>query len=201
MISILIFAITMWLKQTAFFADLLRPFIVINFLGTLRQNLYDFCRDLWSSVTIVVSIFGWIFLFSLTGFFIFRYTFEGVIYFTTLRTSYRSMLTLLTTANFPDVMLPAYYKNFFSMVFFLVYLLIGLYFLFNLLLASVFSKFKARYQTRLEANKENRRKQVVQLYEMFDKRERGYLNPEELKLLLAFVFDLRPRSKVSREYN
>ena len=68
------------------------------------------------------------------------------------------MLTLLTTANFPDVMLPKYHKNYFSMLFFITYLLVGLYFLTNLLLASVFSKFKDRYQTRIAANQETRRK-------------------------------------------
>ena len=31
-ISILVFAVTMWVKETAFPADLLRPFIIINFL-------------------------------------------------------------------------------------------------------------------------------------------------------------------------
>ena len=35
---------------------------------------------------------------------------------------------------------------------------------------------------------------------MFDTRSRGFLNPEEFKLLLAFVFDFRPRSRVAREY-
>ena len=35
---------------------------------------------------------------------------------------------------------------------------------------------------------------------MFDKRERNYLNPEEFKQLLAFVFDFRPRSRVGKEY-
>ena len=68
------------------------------------------------------------------------------------------MLTLLTTANFPDVMLPKYHNNYFSMLFFIIYLLVGLYFLTNLLLASVFSKFKDRYQARIAANQETRRK-------------------------------------------
>ena len=190
----------MWIKETAFFADLLRPFIIINFLGTLRQNAYDFYRDLWSSLTILVTIFGWIFLFSLVGYYLFRYSFEGAVFFYSIRTSYASMLTLVTTANFPDVMLPAYYKNFYSILFFSIYLLVGLYFLLSLLLASVFSKFKDRYQERIAANQEVRRMQVNQLYEMFDKRQRGYLNPEEFKQLLAFVFDFRPRSRVGREY-
>ena len=35
---------------------------------------------------------------------------------------------------------------------------------------------------------------------MFDKRGRNFLNPEEFKQLLAFVFDIRMRSRVGREY-
>ena len=35
---------------------------------------------------------------------------------------------------------------------------------------------------------------------MFDRRGRDYLNPEEFKQLLAFVFDFRPRSRVGKDY-
>jgi two pore calcium channel protein len=67
------------------------------------------------------------------------------------------MLILLTTANFPDVMLPAYYENYFYMAFFVIYLLVGLFFLMNLLLASVFIKFKERFERKIAANEERRR--------------------------------------------
>ena len=67
------------------------------------------------------------------------------------------MIVLITTANFPDVMLPAYHKNYFSMLFFTTYLSVGLFFLLNLLLASVFSKFKDRFEERIDANIEKRR--------------------------------------------
>lgn len=144
-VSIMIFAVTMWVKQTAFFADLLRPFILINFLGTLRQNFKDFFADLCGSITIIATVFGWIFIFACLGFYLFRYSFEGLVDFNSFTVSFASMLTLITTANFPDVMLPAYHKNYFAMLFFVIYLCVGLFFLLNLLLASVFSKFKARF--------------------------------------------------------
>ena len=51
------------------------------------------------------------------------------------------MLILLTTANFPDIMLPAYNVNFMYSIFFISYLMIGLYFLLSLLLANIFTKF------------------------------------------------------------
>ena len=80
------------------------------------------------------------------------------------------MLTLLTTANFPDVMLPAYYKNWLVCFFFGIYTLLGLYFLLNLLLASVFITYKKRYQARITENSEKRRKQVLEIYDKFDAR-------------------------------
>ena len=56
-------------------------------------------------------------------------------YFDTVANSYYSMLILLTTANFPDVMLPAYNVSFFWSIYFVSFLILGLYALLNLLLA------------------------------------------------------------------
>ena len=49
------------------------------------------------------------------------------------------MLILMTTANFPDVMMPAVNDQFFYSLIFIIYLLFGLYFLFNILLANVYN--------------------------------------------------------------
>lgn len=52
------------------------------------------------------------------------------------------MLICLTTANFPDVMLPAYNSHRYNCLFFIFYLMIGLYCLQNILLAVVFGNYK-----------------------------------------------------------
>ena len=59
-----------------------------------------------------------------------------------IRTSAKSVV-LLTTANYPDVMMPSYNKDSLSVVFFFTYLMICLYFLMNLLLAVVYEAFTA----------------------------------------------------------
>lgn len=80
-------------------------------------------------LVILLIIFGFIALMSLVGFFIYKYSMEGFIYFRTPWDSYYSMMVLMTTANFPDVMLPAYYENRINALFFILYLVIALYFL------------------------------------------------------------------------
>ncbi|KAH9107046.1 hypothetical protein AeMF1_017504 [Aphanomyces euteiches] len=52
------------------------------------------------------------------------------------------LLILLTTANFPDVMMPAYTRNRAYGLFFVVFVAFGLFFMMNLILAQVFSNFQ-----------------------------------------------------------
>ena len=130
-----------------------------------------------ASFTTLVAIFAWIFMYSIVGFYLFHYSFEGATTFVNFRESYWNMLTLLTTANFPDIMLPACHRNYFIMLFFISYLLLGLFFLLNFLLASVFNKFKQRLAARIDSNEEKRKQQVFQVYKMFDVTGRGYLYP------------------------
>lgn len=54
------------------------------------------------------------------------------------------MFTVVTTANYPDVMLPAYYDNFYVFFLFLVYALLSIYLLLSVLMANVFNKYTER---------------------------------------------------------
>ena len=53
------------------------------------------------------------------------------------------------------------------MLFFISFLVIGLFFLLNILLASVFNKFTTRLKERTEANKMKRRNGVTKVYQKF----------------------------------
>ena len=134
----------------------------------MRFNVKESWSDFKASVTILITVFAWTFIYSIVGYYLYAYTFEGLMAFGDFTQSYVSLLTLLTTANFPDVMLPAYQKNYFSMIFFVSFLLVGLFFLLSLLLASVFNKFKGRLKERIEKNEQRRQIQVTKAYDMFD---------------------------------
>jgi hypothetical protein len=89
-----------------------KPVVVLLFLPTIRNNLKTVVLDLKDSMPVLMIIFAFIFFFSFSGYFFFQGTLEGVTTFPNISRSYYNMLILLTTANFPDVMLPAYnYKR------------------------------------------------------------------------------------------
>ena len=92
-----------------------------------------------------------------------------------------SMLTAMTTANYPDVMLPSYYNNFYVVFFFMIYLLFGIYFLLSVLIANVFNKYKTRLEERVSRDENMRRDQIEQAYKKFESLHVGYLSAEEFK--------------------
>jgi hypothetical protein len=63
-------------------------------------------------------------------------------YFATLEDSMLHLFELGTTANFPAVMMPAFNCNNVNALFFVAYVVIGLYLLLNLVLAVTYSEFK-----------------------------------------------------------
>ena len=114
------------------------------------------------------------------------------------------MTILLTTANFPDIMLPAYKTNWWQILLFVAYMFGGLYFLSNVLLATVYSRFRCR----LEEEALNLiREQEVYLSEYIDILADGnedvhvndeklvYLKPKQTQTFFEEIFSLNPTEK------
>jgi len=114
------------------------------YVESLRNSLATVLADLKASLGAILIIFSFVIWFSFTGMFLFEGTLEGISLFGNLSMSYYNMLILLTTANYPDVMLPAYNVARINCMFFMIFLLAGLYFLLNVLLAIVFDNFKKK---------------------------------------------------------
>ena len=94
----------------------------------------------------VASLFIYVLIFALLCAFYFRESFQGVVYMHSIHETYNELFILLTTANFPDVMLPAYNVSWEYTIIFIIFLSVGLYFFLNIILASVFNVFKGRIE-------------------------------------------------------
>uniref|UniRef100_A0A8D0XMI9 Voltage-dependent calcium channel protein TPC1 n=1 Tax=Sus scrofa TaxID=9823 RepID=A0A8D0XMI9_PIG len=104
------------------------------------RNLRQIFQSLPPFMDILLLLLFFMIIFAILGFYLFSPN-PSDPYFSTLEDSIVSLFVLLTTANFPDVMMPSYSRNPWSCVFFIVYLSIELYFIMNLLLAVVFDTF------------------------------------------------------------
>lgn len=111
-----------------------------RYCGGVRRNLRQIFQSLPPFIDILLLLLFFMIIFAILGFYLFS-TNPSDPYFNTLENSIVNLFVLLTTANFPDVMMPSYSRNAWSCVFFIVYLSIELYFIMNLLLAVVFDTF------------------------------------------------------------
>lgn len=131
-----------------YFSNLMRPVVVMIMMRQVRQAFLSILLDIKDSLTILLAIFVYILFFSIFAEFLFKDSFEGFALMPDVSNSYYQLLILLTTCNFPNIMLPAYNAKRSNSIFFLVYLMIGLHFLFKVLLAVIFDNYRRRLEAR-----------------------------------------------------
>ena len=87
-ISVIDLLIAIGINRYPWVANLLRPFVVLIFLKTIRNNIYSVLLDLRQSLVILFCIFAYITCYSVIGFYAFRYTNQNASVFLDLQTTY-----------------------------------------------------------------------------------------------------------------
>ena len=87
-------------------------------------------------------------------------------YFSSFYSSTLQLFILLTTANYPDVMMPVYECEPATSIFFIVYVSIGLYFLMSLVLAVVYSHFAERTKNKFIKHHEKRNRSLQYAFQL-----------------------------------
>lgn len=105
-------------------------------------------------------------------------------------------MILLTTANFPDVMLPAYTVNKAYCLFFIFYLVFGLYFLLYLILAIYYSNYKNRIEKNLMKYEDIRKRYLFKKFDSYDHGNKGYLNRKELREMLGVIIKVKKKDMI-----
>lgn len=129
----------------------------------------------------------------------FEDTLQGKTKFTSYGTTLYQMFVLFTTSNNPDVWVPAYKSSRWYALFIVIYVLLGVYFLTNLILAVIYDSFKEQLAKQL-AQIDSIRKTILQkAFDLIDTNGQGYLNKEQCISLLDELNKYRSLPKTSRE--
>lgn len=186
--------VAMILTNAPYVSQFIRIFLLIVFIRSLSEALKRIGLVIVDSKEILLVVISFILLFSWVGYRLFRGTPQGEAYHSSLAESVWSMLVLMTTANFPDVMMLAYNENRGYAIFFIVYLLIVLFFIFNLLLAVYYSNYTSRVENKLNKFMSEREKFLRKKFEAHDSDRNGYLDKTEFKAMIADIFDLNKQA-------
>ncbi|KAM9548023.1 two pore channel protein 1-like isoform 2-T2 [Salvelinus alpinus] len=168
-------AIVVLIRQTSHLrvTRALRPIFLVDcrYCGAVRRNLRQIFQSLPPFIDILLLLLFFMVIFAILGFCLFSPNTSDP-HFNTLENSIVSLFVLLTTANFPDVMMPAYSRNRWSCVFFIVYLSIELYFIMNLLLAVVFDTFNGVEKMKFKSLMLHKRSAIDHAFQLLVSRQR-----------------------------
>lgn len=120
----------------------LRPIFLLdsNYCRGVRRFIRQIILTIPAIVNLLVLLLLMLLLFSILGFYLFSGV-AGDIYFQSFIQSIISLYVLMTTANYPDVMMPSYKRSRWSSVFFIIYISLQLFIFMNIFLAVVYSAF------------------------------------------------------------
>lgn len=176
--------------QYPYVNNLCRPWVCVIFFGSIRQNLKSVVYDFKDSIIVLACIFIYICYFSAIGFFILEGTSQGFSDFDSFGDTYYQLTVLITTSNFPDVMLQAYNTSTAYTIFFVVFVMFGVFFLMNVLLAVIFDNYKRRVEWTSQNRGRERVVHINMFFDRYDEGGKGWLTVYEAKDFFAYILNL-----------
>ncbi|XP_059255238.1 two pore channel protein 2 isoform X3 [Mustela nigripes] len=192
---VLVVSLTDWIVSLSLLCQerlrvrrLLRPFFLMQNSSMMKKTLKCIRSSLPEMASVLLLLALHLCVFTMSGMLLFTGEKQGdgqdrerLIYFRNLPEALTSLLVLLTTANNPDVMIPAYSKNRAYAIFFIVFTLIGSLFLMNLLTAIIYNQFRGYLMKSFQTSLFRRRLGARAAYEVLSSvTAEGEAHPREV---------------------
>lgn len=118
---------------------ILRPFICIYMIRRIRRNWVSIGKILWKTKTVFIFLIIVIFLFSFIGYFLFKR--DGSDYFKEIHQTVLQLYILLSTCNFPDIMLDTFQISKWGIFYFIIYISINYFIILSYLKTLYYTKY------------------------------------------------------------
>ncbi|CAF2912774.1 unnamed protein product [Rotaria sp. Silwood2] len=163
-----------------------RPLFMIESSQLMKKALKAVQKDLLTIIACVSMALGHILFFAIIAMFLFPRSetvknSQGNTYFSSLHDSVFQLLVLYSTANNPDVMMPAYSDNRFNVLFFLVFVIIGIYWIQNIITAVVYRAFRGYFLNSIINSQLRRRLAIRASFEVLQKQILNGVSNENTK--------------------
>jgi two pore calcium channel protein len=169
------------------FTQFIRPIVYVLIYPPARKCWKRVMMMAKDEVLILVLIIMHTCFYGAVGCILFKDTQEGDAYFKDLGEGTWNMLILLTTANFPDVMLPAYEEHRYYCIFFILYIIGGLFFLTNLVIGMFYSNYKTQLEKVADTYYKLSCSFIELAYEAIDRSSVGYISSQSLAMVLQSI--------------
>ncbi|KFQ94169.1 Two pore calcium channel protein 2, partial [Nipponia nippon] len=207
----LIVSLTDWIVSLSFFCTenvrirrILRPFFLLQNSSMMKKTLKSINSTLPEMASVVLLLAVHLSLFTMFAMLLFARTKDGqqdkewVVYFRNLPESLTSLLVLLTTANNPDVMIPAYSKNRAYSIFFILFTVLGNLFLMNLLTAIIYNQFRGYLLKSVQSSLFRRRLGIRAAFEVLSSLKETPANAQQSYVSIGAL--LRVLQKVDMDF-
>jgi two pore calcium channel protein len=173
-------------RDALFFSPFLRPFLFVLMFATVRATMWQIIKiipiifELLVLLLLLLITAAW---FGLILFFDQEHL--GRNYFGSFGDALLNLFIFLTTANSPDVRMPVYYQHRSSVIFFIVYLVIGLYFILPFIFSTVYNNYKTILEQTEQYYVMRRKKALLAAFHQLARGQDGLVDLDWVAVLLV----------------
>ncbi|XP_028925827.1 two pore calcium channel protein 1-like [Ornithorhynchus anatinus] len=155
----------------------LRPIFLINFPESRQiRRAFRSIRNTLPEILYVFLLFMFsVLMFSLMALKLFEdrniKTVDGLPYFTNYLEIVFDLYVLVTTANSPDVMMPAYDLNWWFSIFFIIYVIINTYIFMSVFLAVVYNNYRKHLKNEIRKLAYMKRHKMIEAFNILKAKE------------------------------